>query len=746
MNAIKRAEKKGMTLVETHDNQNLSKRVKAINSNVWDISSKIMGVFRIPSFREWVLGLICFFFLITLLQIKLFPLTLDVKVGQASKIDIFAPRTVVNPEATKLVQQEAVDQALQVAKLDPEYYRIDEGVSHLVGYNLNRAFNLLDGVHSQYHLENKTLTKEDLPVIKYQKYFYEPPTFKLLKQIVSLDNAAYQELKEKSRQIMEAIELKRRISVEKVSEIRFLLPDLIREQNVSPEVAPVLNELLEISIRPNLVLDSAKLAKLEQQVRSSVPEVVHRKNEILIAKNQVVTENDLKMLKDLHLIVGESNRVKVFLSLAFFILLLVGLGFIYIFQFHPDLFREERLLYLLLLLLLMVVGLIKVLSLTDIPALPYLAPVSFAAMLTAILIKRELALVLTAIVSLLGGIIVEYNLALTIFYFVSGVIAVLTLFNFQRQRDLVRSGSILIVANLVTVAAINLLFRSSFSYHSVLLAATNGFLSSVLAIGSLPFLEHIFKITTPIRLLELSNPSNPLLRRLQIEAPGTYHHSIMVGNLAEAAAEGIGADSLWVRVGSYYHDIGKIKRPYFFVENQFSLENPHEKLNPSLSTLIITYHVKEGVEIAKEHGLPDKLIDIIEQHHGTDLVRYFYQRATENLQGEREILIEEDFRYEGPKPQSKEAALVMLADSVEAAVKSLSKPTPAKVEGLIQKIIRERLEDGQFDECNITLRDLNSIKNSFIKVLGGMFHSRIEYPENVLKEMERKKTDGGSDK
>lgn len=731
--------------METNDNQNLSKRVRNINNNVWDISTKVMSVFRIPSFREWILVFICFFFLITLLQIRLFPLTLDVKVGQASKDDIYAPRAVVNPEATKLVQQEAVDQALQIAKLDPEYYRIDEGVSHLVSYNLNRVFNLLDSVHNRYHSNSKLLTKEDLPVIKYQRFFYEPPTFSMLKRIVSLDNGAYQELKEMVRRILEGLELKQRISVEKVSEIRFILPDLIRQQNVSAEVAPVLNELLDISVRPNLVLDSAKLAKLEQQVRAGVPEVVHRKNEILIAKNQVVTENDLIMLKELHLLVGETNRVKIFLSLAFFILLLVGLGFIYIFQFHPDLFREERLLYLLLLLLLMVVGLIKVLSLTDIPSLPYLAPVSFAAMLAAILIKRELAFLLTAIVSLLGGIIVEYNLALTIFYFVSGVIAVLTLFNFQRQRDLVRSGSILMVSNLVTVAAINLLFRSSFSYHSVILAATNGFLSSVLAIGSLPFLEHIFKITTPIRLLELSNPSNPLLRRLQIEAPGTYHHSIMVGNLAEAAAEGIGADALWVRVGSYYHDIGKIKRPYFFVENQFSLDNPHEKLNPSLSTLIITYHVKEGVEIAREHGLPDKLIAIIEQHHGTDLVRYFYKRATDNLQGEREILIEEDFRYEGPKPQTKEAALVMLADSVEAAVKALSKPSPAKVEGLIQKIIRERLEDGQFDECNITLRDLNSIKNSFIKILGGMFHSRIEYPETVLKEMERKENDDDPD-
>ncbi|HBE80158.1 MAG TPA: phosphohydrolase, partial [Firmicutes bacterium] len=297
----------------------------------------------------------------------------------------------------------------------------------------------------------------------------------------------------------------------------------------------------------------------------------------------------------------------------------------YIWQFHSELFQQERLLYLLLMLVVLVVGLVKVLSLTENPALSYLAPISFGSMLITILINPQLALAMTIILSLLGGIIVDYSLALTIFYFISGVTAVLMLVKFNRQRDLVRCGFVLMVVNAITAIIINLLFHTTFDYPAVLLAITNGFLSAVLAIGSLPFLEHIFRITSPIRLLELSNPGHPLLRRLQIEAPGTYHHSIMVGNLAEAAAEGIGADTLWVRVGSYYHDIGKIKRPYFFVENQFTQENPHEKLNPTLSTLIITYHVKEGAEIAREHGLPDKLVQIIEQHHGTDLVRYFYK-------------------------------------------------------------------------------------------------------------------------
>ncbi len=734
--------------MELNENQSInSKKVKSPNITPVDILVKAAGVFRLPSFREGFLIVLCFALLITLLQIKLSPDDYDFKVGQASKVDLIAPKDVLDREATKQAQKEAVDRALEIAVQDLDNYIIDESVSKTATFKLNRFFESIDLERKKYAgpISNKAVTKDTIQLAKYQTFFYQIPSFNLLRRLILLPEKKYQEVKVKSHQILAYLESDRKIEIKELDNIRQSIPLLVDENGVSPEISSLVVNIVEAAVRPNLILDAAKIRKIENRVRSEVPEVVHHQGEPLIVKNQVITENDLNMLQDLHLIINKSNRLQVFFSLSFFVLLLIGLGWIYVLQFHPDLLKQERLLYLLLLLLLLVVGLIKVLSLTDISALSYLAPVSFASMLITVLISSQLALAITVILALLGGIIVDYSLALTMFYFVSGVVAVLTLVRFNRQRDLVRSGSILMVANAITAILINLLFRTTFNYLSVVLAITNGFLSAVLAIGSLPFIEHLFKLTSPIRLLELSNPSHPLLRRLQIEAPGTYHHSIMVGNLAEAAADGIGADSLWVRVGSYYHDIGKIKRPYFFVENQFTLENPHEKLNPSLSTLIITYHVKEGAEIAREHGLPEKLVEIIEQHHGTDLVRYFYRRASENIQNEKEALLEEDFRYEGPKPQTKEAALVMLADSVEAAVRALPKPTPSKVESLIQKIIRERLDDGQFDECNLTLKDLNNVKNSFLKVLGGMFHNRIEYPETVLKEMEKKK-DGDSSK
>jgi putative nucleotidyltransferase with HDIG domain len=734
--------------MERNDNQGtVSKKNRNYEAVSMELASKVVGVFKVPSFREGLLIVACFGLLIWLLQINLFPQALDIKVGQVSKLDIRTPRDVVNWEATEQARKQAENIAVENAIQDASYYKIDEMAAQTAVVKLKKLFDILDGLRREYKPEKlPTITESALPMRKIQAFFYETPSIQLLKDILTLKPAYYDELQEKSVTILTDLELQLQITKEELASQKAQLPDLIGKYPVSEPVQPVLLALLNVVIRPNMVLDPVKLIDLKKAVTKEFPRVIQKQNDLIISKGQVVTEKDIKMLNELHLIADKSNRVRVFLSLSVLILLLVGLGLAYIHVFHPQLFQEERLLYLILLLLILVLGLIKVFSLVDHPTMPFLAPVSFAVMLLTILINPPVALTMAIIISLLGGIIVNFNLELTIFYFVSSIVTVLTLAHFQRQRDLVRSGSVLMVSNVVTVVFLNLLFRTRFEPMAVLLASVNGFFSAVLAIGLLPFLENTFKVISPIRLLELSNPGHPLIRRLQIEAPGTYHHSILVANLAEAAAQQIGADSLWVRVGSYYHDIGKIKRPYFFVENQFGQENPHEKLTPTLSTLVITSHVKDGVEMAREHGLPDKLIDIISQHHGTDLVRYFFNKATENLQDEKEVLAEADFRYEGPKPQTKEAALVMLADSVEAAVKAMSKSSPAKIEALIQKIIRERLDEGQFDECNLTLKDLTLVKNSFVKVLGGLYHSRIEYPEKVLKEIERKKTNANVSK
>ena len=249
--------------------------------------------------------------------------------------------------------------------------------------------------------------------------------------------------------------------------------------------------------------------------------------------------------------------------------------------------------------------------------------------------------------------------------------------------------------------------------------------------GSLPFVETGFGIVTGISLLELGDITHPLLQELVRRAPGTHNHSIAVGTIAEAAAERIGANALLVRIGAYFHDIGKMLKPHYFVENQAGAANRHANLAPAMSTLIIIGHVKDGVDLGRQHHLPEPIIDLIEQHHGTTLVEYFFNEATKRSGSNPDgaTVLEGAFRYPGPKPQSKEAGILMVSDAVESASRTLSEPTPARIEGLVRELINKRLHDGQFDECGLTLREISEIRESLIKSLIGIYHGRVKYPE-----------------
>jgi hypothetical protein len=274
-----------------------------------------------------------------------------------------------------------------------------------------------------------------------------------------------------------------------------------------------------------------------------------------------------------------------------------------------------------------------------------------------------------------------------------------------------------------------------------------GLLAGIVTTGVLPLVEIAFGFTTDIKLLELSNMDQPLLKELMVQAPGTYHHSVVISNMVEATAKAVHANPLLAKVSAYYHDIGKMKKPLYFIENQAGAENKHEKLAPSMSSLILISHVKDAVELAKEQKLGREIIDIIQQHHGTSLISYFYHKAQErqlSKSGKVTEIKEEDFRYPGPKPQTKEAGLVMLADMVEAASRSLVDPTPARIQGMVQKIINKVFSDGQLDACELTLKDLHEIAKGFNKTLSGIFHHRIEYPETVPGQVKKAKN-GSSD-
>jgi cyclic-di-AMP phosphodiesterase PgpH len=319
-------------------------------------------------------------------------------------------------------------------------------------------------------------------------------------------------------------------------------------------------------------------------------------------------------------------------------------------------------------------------------------------------------------------------------YILFSSLAALLFLSDQNQRSkILQAGSFAAAVNLFTIWALMFLPNGQFSGleygYYILTAIFSGIGSAVLTMGLLPLFETSFGILSTMKLIELSNPNHPLLRKILMEAPGTYHHSVMVANLADAACEAIGANGLLARVGCYYHDIGKTKRPNFFIENQMHRENPHDRLPPDKSANIIISHVTDGAAILKKYNLPKEIIHIAEQHHGNTLLKFFYHKA---VQGGEDVK-EEDYRYPGPKAQTKESAIVGIADSVEAAVRSLNQPTPETIESLVKKIVSDRLQDGQLNECDLTLKELETVSHSFCETLKGIFHSRIEYPEMTKK-------------
>ncbi|HUN53896.1 MAG TPA: HDIG domain-containing protein [Smithella sp.] len=368
-------------------------------------------------------------------------------------------------------------------------------------------------------------------------------------------------------------------------------------------------------------------------------------------------------------------------------------------------------------------------------------PFAFGAMTIAILINRNVALIISALTSFLLGFTFDERIIFPLFSFLGSIAASYQIVRIRRRSVFLRIGLFLGIINMAAIVCLNLITGNLFNdlLLRLIMGFAGGIITGVLVAGITPVFESLFDFITDIKLLELANLNQPLFQRMIIEAPGTYHHSIIVSSLVEAAAEAIGANSLLVKVSSYYHDIGKLKKPQYFIENQISSENKHDKLSPKMSGLIITSHVKDGCELASEAKLGKQITNIIKQHHGTSIVSYFYDKAKKDKDESIRSLSEADFRYPGPKPQTKEAGLIMLGDVIEASSRTLSNPTPARIRSLVRERIEGIYMDGQLDECELTLSNLNTIAETFTKILTGIFHHRVDYPEAAQKETNGKK-------
>ncbi|OGO57929.1 MAG: hypothetical protein A2Z32_12945 [Chloroflexi bacterium RBG_16_69_14] len=498
---------------------------------------------------------------------------------------------------------------------------------------------------------------------------------------------------------------------------------------------------------PLVVPNSSFSADLTATARAKAAEdvdplsVTIRQGEVIVRNGSPLTAADIEKIDALGLreTLPDVASFGGWLLLA---VLVVGMLLAWIWRFRPGLWHRDNVLILIGLLL---VGATLALKLTaGRPTLPFFLPTAAIAMLLAILLDASIATIVIALVALIGGAANGGSLEFTAYIFLGGMAGLVAVRRGDRLQVFGQAAIAVFVVNALVVSVFSLLgardLRGILELWFASAASAVG--SGIATVGTFAVLGSVFGILTVFQLLELANPSQPLLRRLLVETPGTYHHSLMVGNLAERAAEAIGADPLVTRVAAYYHDVGKLANPLGFIENQAGGDNIHDQLDPEVSAGIVKQHVVDGIDLAYKARLPKALIAYIPQHHGTAIISYFYARAQE-LAGPGVVVDERKFRHAGPKPQSREAALIMLADGVEASVRSLSARDEPAIRAMVSRIIEERATDGQFDECDLTLRDLERIREAFVGQLLGMYHTRVAYPQNTVVELESRRAASG---
>ncbi len=525
---------------------------------------------------------------------------------------------------------------------------------------------------------------------------------------------------------------------EDLSEASNTLLEMLREdESLDEREIKIAYSIGEHFLKPNILYDKAATDALIEDAVANVPLAKDQvlADEKIIGSHEVLTKEHIEKLNSLAVAKAERGEVesvwmRLLPNVGKFLLVLAILAILalYLFKDRPDIFNERKKLLLVGLNLLIIAVLTFISNRFWLSS--YIIPVATLAIIMTIFFDAKVGLFVTITAALLIGAMRGNEYSITFTSIFVGAIAIQTVRKVRTRNWIIRSG-LLVAAAYIGVILINDLV-SYIEFGDTLrnwgLGVLNGFLAPALAYLLIIIFESVFDMTTDMTLLELSDFNHPLLRQLHFEAPGTYHHSYLVGLLAEAATEALGGNTLLARVGAYYHDIGKLEKPEYFVENQTKGRNPQEKLAPSMSSLILANHVRLGAEMAREYGLPKIIEDFIYQHHGTSLMNFFYQKALE--QNPSEAVSENEFRYPGPRPQTRETAIVMLADAVEASSRTLKDPTPGRINNLVEKIIDERFKSGELDDSPLTLRDLSQISSAFQKILHGRFHGRIEYPEN----------------
>jgi putative nucleotidyltransferase with HDIG domain len=673
----------------------------------------------IPSYFHAFVILVGGSLLVTLLLLPLPIGQVQLEAGDVASQNIVAPRRIVYESA--MLTQQARERAAQAV---PDYY--DPPQSRIRRQQVGRSYEVLDlltELRQDFSLTTSQridalLAIEDLKL-----------TSTVSQQILDLSDNGWETVVAEVPLVLEQI-MREDIKENSLSAARRRIPVLVSPE-LDEEASGVVNELVRVLVRPNSFLNPERTQELRQQAWDSVPVQTQtlEQGEIILRAGDIATAEDVEALDHLGL-----NQVdwslwrflQVLLLSAVLISLVVGT----IYRLSPNLLKCRR--QSSLFLLLSALGLVLARFMV-VPHdwLPYLFPLAALTMLAALLLGIQASVALILPFALFVGYLSNGNVPL-IFYVATGaLLGSLVVGKAERLTAFLWAGMVVILSNLLMAVALwtQPLDATTTSqwFRILLVSVLNGGLSASIALIGYFVLGNLFGITTSLQLMELSRPTHPLLRQLLLKAPGTYHHTILVSNLAERAAEAIGADAFLIRVGAYYHDIGKIVRPYFFTENIADDSSPHDSLDAKTSAQIIISHVKDGIDLARKYHLPAVLHDFIYQHHGAQVMQYFYQKAA-NSAVDGETVDIADFRYPGPDPQSKETAILMMADICEAAVRAERPATRQDLENMVNRLVTDRVLDGSLVQSDLTFQEVQTIKRTFVQVLQGVHHPRIKYP------------------
>lgn len=671
--------------------------------------------------KKLLVFFITFLFMYVVLATSFITKKYDLKEGDIARVDIKAPREIKDEVSTKARLQQALESV-------PIQYTKRTEVKTEILNDINSFFSQVDSLKDKKIDEKQKIQQIDqngkINISERE-----------LSQILNLDKTELKSIQDVLIKVISDVYENVNISddsqkdnAQDIKKAQEYVYSKIKMAKIPNSLKQLTLNIAYSEIKPNFYYDKEKTEELKKETLKNTPPVMIKKDQIIVKEGEPVSKYQLDLLKDVGLLNNNNNfEWYIFIGLAVLIILVLFIQGIYIYKFYNEAFNDLN--SLILISLNNCIAILLARSMYTIS--PFLIPLTSIPMILTLLLNYKISLFNSLVNCILIAVAVNFEVEIILIAIMSAVLGSTILRKMQERNDILYASSYIAIINVILAFSAGFLLSNSVIDVSkkALFTLIGGILSAILTIGLLPLFENLFGIVTTIKLLELSNPNNPLLKKLLVEAPGTYHHSILVGNLAEVAAEVVNGNPVLARVSAYYHDIGKTKRPYFFRENQIGKENPHDKISPNLSTLIITSHVKDGLELAKEYKIPKVIQDIIQQHHGTSLVKYFYITMKNNSERPEDIN-EEDFRYPGPIPKSKEAAIIMLADGVEAAVRSINEPTKGRIEEMVNKIIKARLDEGQLDECDLTLKEIGLIREAFLKVLVSIYHQRIEYPED----------------